>query len=191
MNTTPAGSARPASPDAERRRFAVGRTRIGGWWVALVAAAFVLLLLLIFVLQNLQAARISFLGAQGSLPLGIALLLAAVGGILIVAIPGTGRIIQLRRLATSRLADGPAEPDSSAPPGPFVDQTKPPTQADDGPGGPDAPVNSSAAARQASPDVGTWPEHRRQWPVHHRNRRLPATESTTDSTKPARSTAAT
>lgn len=94
MNTTHVGSG-PASPDVGRRRFTVRRTRIGGWWVALVASAFALLLFMIFVLQNLQIARVSFLGAQGNLPMGIAMLFAAIGGVLIVAIPGTGRIIQL------------------------------------------------------------------------------------------------
>ncbi|WP_343443746.1 LapA family protein [Micromonospora schwarzwaldensis] len=58
--------------------------------------AFVLLLLLIFVLQNGQRAEVSFLGAHGTLPMGVALLLAAVFGVLLVALPGTARIVQLR-----------------------------------------------------------------------------------------------
>jgi lipopolysaccharide assembly protein A len=39
---------------------------------------------------------VSFLGAHGHLPMGVALLLAAVFGVLLVALPGTARIIQLR-----------------------------------------------------------------------------------------------
>jgi hypothetical protein len=39
---------------------------------------------------------VSFLGAHGSLPMGVALLLAAVFGVLLVALPGTVRILQLR-----------------------------------------------------------------------------------------------
>jgi len=109
MSTTPAGSGRPASPGAGRRRSAVRRTRTGGWWVALVAAALVLLLLLIFMLQNGQRVRVSFLGAAGSLPLGVALLLAAIAGVLIVAVPGTGRIIQLRRIARRPVKPGPSD----------------------------------------------------------------------------------
>lgn len=70
-----------------RGRLAVRRTRTGGLWVALVTAAFVLLLLLIFVLQNSGTVGISFMGAHGSLPLGIALLFAAIAGVLIVAVP--------------------------------------------------------------------------------------------------------
>ena len=72
------------------------RSRMGELWVTLVAAAFVLLLLLIFILQNGQQAQVSFLGAHGSLPMGVALLLAAVFGVLLVALPGTVRILQLR-----------------------------------------------------------------------------------------------
>ena len=76
----------------------VKRSRMGGLWVAAVLFAFVLLLLLIFVLQNGQRAEVSFLGAHGHLPVGVALLLAAVFGILLVALPGTARIVQLRML---------------------------------------------------------------------------------------------
>jgi uncharacterized integral membrane protein len=72
---------------------------MGGWWVASALFALILLLLLIFILENGQRADIGFFGAHGHLPLGIALLLAAILGVLLVAIPGTGRIIQLRMLA--------------------------------------------------------------------------------------------
>jgi uncharacterized integral membrane protein len=75
---------------------------MGGLWVAAVAFAVVLLLLLIFVLQNGQRAEVSFFGAHGHLPMGVALLLAAVFGILLVALPGTARIVQLRLLDRQR-----------------------------------------------------------------------------------------
>ena len=52
----------------------------------------VLVLLLIFILQNSRKVQISYLGAHGHLPLGVALLFAAVRGILLVVIPGTARI---------------------------------------------------------------------------------------------------
>jgi uncharacterized integral membrane protein len=77
----------------------VRRTRVGGLWIASVLFALVLLLLLIFILENGQRANISFFGAHGHLPLGVALLLAAVLGVLLVVIPGTGRIVQLRFVA--------------------------------------------------------------------------------------------
>jgi uncharacterized integral membrane protein len=101
-------SSTPARP-------AVPRSRIGGLWVASVLFAVVLLLLLIFVLENGQRADVAFFGAHGHLPMGVALLLAAVFGILLVALPGTARIVQLRMLdrhragspASSRPAAGP------------------------------------------------------------------------------------
>ena len=37
MNDVPAGSYRPAPEGVGRARFAVRRTRLGGWWVALIA----------------------------------------------------------------------------------------------------------------------------------------------------------
>ena len=77
---------------------------MGELWVTLVVAAFVLLLLLIFILQNGQQAQVSFLGAHGSLPMGVALLLAAVFGVLLVALPGTVRILQLRAVGRRRSA---------------------------------------------------------------------------------------
>ena len=89
-------------------------SRVGGVWVAAVVFALVLLLLLIFLLQNGQRAQVSFFGLHGQLPMGVALLLAAVFGILLVALPGTARIVQLRML--SRVAAGPrtAPPPSPA-----------------------------------------------------------------------------
>ena len=83
-------------------RTVVPRSRTGGLWVAAVVFAVVLLLLLIFVLQNGQRVNVSFLGADGQLSLGVALLLAAVFGVLLVALPGTARIVQLRMLSHRR-----------------------------------------------------------------------------------------
>ena len=86
------------------------RTRFGGAWVALAAGALVLLLLLIFILENSQTVDIAYFGAHGHLPLGVALLLAAVAGILLVAIPVAGRIYQLRRTAKRRHRAATAPP---------------------------------------------------------------------------------
>ena len=69
---------------------------MGAVWFAAASFAVVLVLLLIFILQNSRTVQISYLGAHGHLPLGVALLLAAILGILLVVIPGTARIIQLR-----------------------------------------------------------------------------------------------
>jgi uncharacterized integral membrane protein len=88
----------------------VPRSRAGGLWVAAVVFAVVLLVLLIFVLENGQRAEVSFFGAHGHLPVGVALLLAAVFGILLVALPGTARILQLRMLGRSRRSRVAARP---------------------------------------------------------------------------------
>ncbi|MFI7282594.1 lipopolysaccharide assembly LapA domain-containing protein [Micromonospora chersina] len=88
-------------------------------WVAAVVFAFVLLLLLIFVLQNGQRAEVSFLGAHGTLPMGVALLLAAVFGVLLVALPGTARIVQLRMLDRRPVT----QPDGPSGPGPTLPST--------------------------------------------------------------------
>lgn len=75
------------------------RSRLSGLWIGLILSALVLLLLLIFILQNLQTVDVHFLGAAGRLPTGVALLFAAIAGVLLVAIPGSLRILQLRRAA--------------------------------------------------------------------------------------------
>lgn len=82
----------------------ITRTRTGGLWVALTAGAVVLLLLLIFILENGQRVDVAYFGVHGHLPLGVALLLAAVCGVLLVLIPGAGRILQLRRTARKHRA---------------------------------------------------------------------------------------
>ena len=56
-------------------------------------------MLLVFILQNGDPAQIQFFAFQGTLPVGVALLLAAIAGMLLVAIPGSLRILQLRRAA--------------------------------------------------------------------------------------------
>jgi uncharacterized integral membrane protein len=80
----------------------VTRSRSGVLWTGLILSALVLLVLLIFILQNSAPVQINFLGASGTLPIGVALLLAAIAGLLLVAIPGGLRILQLRKAARRR-----------------------------------------------------------------------------------------
>jgi uncharacterized integral membrane protein len=75
------------------------RTRVSGIWVASIAAVLVLLVLLIFILQNGAKVKINIFGANPTLPLGVALLLAAVLGALLVALIGAARVVQLRHTA--------------------------------------------------------------------------------------------
>lgn len=78
-------------------------TRISGTLVGIIVGAFVLVILLVFVLQNTKSVKVSFFAANGHLPLGVALLFAAVGGILLAAVAASLRILQIRR----RLSNGP------------------------------------------------------------------------------------
>ena len=72
-------------------------TKTGIAFGALIAGAIVLIVLLVFILENTASVKISFFGASGHLPLGVALLLAAIGGALLTGIVGGARIVQLRR----------------------------------------------------------------------------------------------
>ncbi|MBM7864348.1 putative integral membrane protein [Lentzea nigeriaca] len=82
-------------------------TRISGTWIAVLIAIVVLIFLLVFILQNGDNATIHILWGQFSLPLGVALLFAAIGGAVLVATVGAARILQLRRQA-KRLTGRPS-----------------------------------------------------------------------------------
>ena len=129
MTSQPAGGTQPAAPGTAAPAnqapahpapvyHVVRRTRIGGIWVAAALFAVLLLLLLIFILENSQSVSIGYFGAHGHLPLGVALLLAAVLGVLLVVIPGTARIIQLRITARRhrRLDTKPPASPAATPP---------------------------------------------------------------------------
>lgn len=88
-----------AHPATRAKQATLGHSRFGGLWTGLILSAVVLLFLLIFILQNLDQVQINFLGLSGILPVGVAMLLAAIAGLLLVAIPGGVRILQLRRAA--------------------------------------------------------------------------------------------
>lgn len=64
----------------------------------------ILTVLLIFVAQNVEPATFDLFGWHWTLPKGIALLLAAIGGGLLTFTVGTARIVQLRRAAKKNLA---------------------------------------------------------------------------------------
>ncbi|MFC4857796.1 LapA family protein [Actinophytocola glycyrrhizae] len=88
----------PAQPSMPARESAqVPGTRTGAAWVALVAAALLAVLLIIFLVQNTRSTEISFLWMTTSTPLAVALLIAAVGSVLLTVVLGTARITQLRR----------------------------------------------------------------------------------------------
>lgn len=71
--------------------------RASAWYVGLVVAAILTIFLLVFIAQNSDSVAVKFLGFEGQISLAVALLLAAVIGVLVVAVPGSLRIVQLRR----------------------------------------------------------------------------------------------
>ena len=101
LDSTPQAPPQPPAPPAAAPlpQHRIKRTRTGGIWVAVGFFAVILLLLLIFILQNNTDVSVSYLGMHGHLPLGVALLLAAVCGVLLVVLAGTARIGQLRATA--------------------------------------------------------------------------------------------
>jgi uncharacterized integral membrane protein len=97
----PPTASEPSVADASPHR-PTARTRISATWVGVIVAALVLALLLIFILQNTESVKVTFFTADGTMPLGVALLLAAIGGILLAALVASLRIWQLRhRLSRS------------------------------------------------------------------------------------------
>jgi uncharacterized integral membrane protein len=95
----PSAGTEPPPATALPPQHTLDRTRTGGLWVAATATVVLILLLLIFILQNGEQVEVSLFGANPDLPLGVALLLAAVLGALIVALAGTARVVQLRHVA--------------------------------------------------------------------------------------------
>jgi uncharacterized integral membrane protein len=96
--TQPPGAPQQA-PAAPLPQHKIKPTRISGLWIAVTFFAVILLLLLIFILQNGTKVDISYMGVHGHIPLGVALLLAAVCGVLLTILAGAARISQLRTVA--------------------------------------------------------------------------------------------
>lgn len=97
-NPPPKSGATP-KPGAAPKEPAIAFTRAGALWSSLIAGFLILIVLLIFITQNTATTTFQFLGWHWSLPLGVAILLAAVVGGLITVAVGTARIVQLRRAA--------------------------------------------------------------------------------------------
>jgi uncharacterized integral membrane protein len=97
--TPPVPPVPPAADATTQRPHRLPRSRAGGLWAAVVVFAVILLLLLIFILQNGQRSDVYYMGAHGHLPMGVALLLSAIFGVLLVALPTMVRIVQLRLMA--------------------------------------------------------------------------------------------
>lgn len=78
----------------------------GTVWAALIVGVIVLILLLVFIIQNNVATQFEFLAWTFSLPLGVAMLLSAIAGALIMALVGSVRMFtlshRLRKLERER-----------------------------------------------------------------------------------------
>ena len=79
-------------------------TRAGALWSSLILGFLILIVLLIFITQNTASTAFTFLTWHWNLPLGVAILLAAVCGGLITALVSAARMFQLRRAAKKNLA---------------------------------------------------------------------------------------
>ncbi|WP_243635579.1 LapA family protein [Kocuria tytonicola] len=69
----------------------------GTVWAALIAGVVVLILLLVFILQNNVPAHFEYMAWSFNLPLGVAMLLSAIAGALIMALVGSVRMFGLSR----------------------------------------------------------------------------------------------
>jgi len=97
-----APSATQASPPSAPPARGVPRTRTGAAWVGICAVALSSVALVIFMLQNTRSVEVTFLWMHGTLPLALALLVAAIGVAILAIIVGTARITQLRHLIVAR-----------------------------------------------------------------------------------------
>ena len=77
----------------------VNFTRAAAVWTSVIVGLLILIVLLIFIAQNTESAEFAFLGWHWNLPLGVAILLAAVCGGLIASLAGAARLFQLHRAA--------------------------------------------------------------------------------------------
>jgi uncharacterized integral membrane protein len=94
-----------ASPES-----AVKFTRAAALWSALIVGFLVLILLLVFIMQNTDSTTIHLFGWEWNLPVGVAVLFAAVCGGLLTVAAGTLRIFQLRRAAKKNFKATSARP---------------------------------------------------------------------------------
>ena len=69
----------------------------------MIVGFLILILLLVFIMQNTDSTTIHLFAWEWDLPVGVAILFAAVCGGLLTVAAGTARIIQLRRAAKRNL----------------------------------------------------------------------------------------
>jgi uncharacterized integral membrane protein len=82
--------------DDERSSHRVRHTRTSAAWVAVAVAVLFGVALVDFIAQNTRDVQIHFFGADGRIPIAVALLAAALSGAVVVLAIGIGRVAQLR-----------------------------------------------------------------------------------------------
>jgi uncharacterized integral membrane protein len=75
----------------------VKSSKVSGIWIGLISTALFLILLIIFIAQNSRQITLHLFGWAGHFNLSLTILIAVVLGALLVAVPGSIRIVQLRR----------------------------------------------------------------------------------------------
>ena len=101
--STPYESVSSEPTDSTPATADVGLTRAGALWTSLILGFLVLIVLLIFITQNTASTPFTFLTWHWSLPLGVAILLAAIAGGLLTGLVSAARMFQLRRAAKKNL----------------------------------------------------------------------------------------
>lgn len=106
-----------AGPVATPTSGRLPRTRTGAAWLGVCIAGSAFVVLLVFMLQNTGSVEVSFLWMHGSVPLALALLVAAVGAAILTIAVGAARTTQLRRLSRRgfRSDTRQAQPSSASP----------------------------------------------------------------------------
>jgi putative membrane protein len=94
-----AEAAAPADAEATLAEHTIEPTRTSMVWTMVGIGVVLLVAILVFILQNGQRVRMRFLMVDGTLPLGVALLFAALLGALLVLVAGAARVLQLRVVA--------------------------------------------------------------------------------------------
>ena len=89
----------PSSAEPTLAEHTVEPTRTSMVWTMVGTGVVLLVAILVFILQNGQRMRVRFLMVDGTLPLGVALLFAAVLGAMLVLVAGAARVLQLRVVA--------------------------------------------------------------------------------------------
>ena len=88
-----------ADAEATLPQHTIEPTRTSMVWTMVGIGVVLLVSILVFILQNGQRVRVRFLMVNGTLPLGVALLFAALLGALLVLVAGAARVLQLRVVA--------------------------------------------------------------------------------------------